>query len=261
MRQPLISLVAVLILLLPAAVQAAEVEKPVHPAISSAHPATVQPEAAQPKEQLPVSGKVVQTMNGGGYSYVLLKQASGEKVWLAIPQTNIELGAQLTFQPGMEMVNLASKSLNRTFERIIFSQGLVEEKTGKSGKKVSKKSPGSKGVAAIADGKVKVKKADGANAYTIAELYKLKGKLDKKNIVVRGKVVRVSANIMAKNWIHLQDGTGDNKKGTNNLVVTSQGVPVIGEVVTAKGVLYKNKDFGGGYKYEVIVEKAELEIQ
>jgi hypothetical protein len=66
---------------------------------------------------------------------------------------------------------------------------------------------------------------------------------------------------MGKNWIHLQDGSGDPRKKTHNLVVTSQAVPVIGEVVTARGTLYKNKDFGGGYKYEVIVEQAELEIQ
>lgn len=256
MRQPMINLMAVLILLLPAAVQAAEDEKPVQMVISS-----VLPEAEKPKVQLPVSGKVVQTMNGGGYSYVLLKQVNGDKVWLAVPQMSVELGAQLTFKPGMEMVNLPSKSLNRTFEKIIFTEGLMEDKGSKAGKKNAKKSPGSKGAVAAADEKVKVKKADGANAYTVAELYQKKGKLDKKNITIRGKVIRVSANIMGKNWIHLQDGTGDSKKGTNNLVVTSQGVPVIGEVVTAKGILYKNKDFGGGYKYEVIVEKAELEIQ
>ena len=108
---------------------------------------------------------------------------------------------------------------------------------------------------------IKVKKATGPNAYTVAELYKLKGKLDKKNVVVSGKVVRVSAGIMGKNWVHIQDGSGDSKKGTHDLVVTSQTVPVIGEIVTVKGTLYKNKDFGGGYKYEVIMEKAEISIQ
>lgn len=256
MRHPLTKVIAVLTLLMPAAVQAADGDKPVHPPMSSA-----QAELPKPKEQLPVSGKVVQTMNGGGYSYVLLKKADGNKVWLAVPQTAIELGAQLTFKPGMEMADLPSKSLNRTFERIIFSEGLMTEKEGKAGKKAGKKSPGSKGTVAAAEEKVKVDKAEGANAYTVADLFKQKGKLDKKEVVVRGKVMRVSANIMGKNWIHLQDGSGSQKKGNHNLVVTSQGIPVVGEVVTAKGTLYKNKDFGGGYKYEVIVEKAELEIQ
>ncbi|GAB7025221.1 hypothetical protein [Geotalea toluenoxydans] len=259
MKQPLILAAAVLISLLPLAGQADEGQKPVHPVISSARPGAEKPKEAEQPKQVQVSGKVMQTMNGGGYTYILVKQADGNKIWLAIPQTSVELGAQLTFKPGMEMVNLPSKSLNRTFDRIIFSEGIVEE--GKNAKKGTKKSPGSKGAIAVAEGKIKVKKATGANAYTVAELYKLKGKLNKKNIVVRGKVVRVSANIMGKNWIHLQDGSGDPKKGTHNLVVTSQAMPVIGEVVTAKGVLYGDKDFGGGYKYVVIVEKAELEIQ
>jgi hypothetical protein len=259
MKQPFILAAAVLISLLPMAGQAEEGQKPVHPVISSARPAAEQPkEAAKPKE-IPLSGKVMQTMNGGGYTYVLLKQAGGSKIWVAIPQTEIELGSRVTFQPGMEMTNLSSKALNRTFDRIIFSQGLVN--AGKGVKKEAKKSPGSKGAVTAAEGKIKVKKATGANAYTIADLYRLKDNLNQKKIVVRGKVVRVSANIMGKNWIHLQDGSGDQKKGTHNLVVTSQAMPVIGEVVTAKGILFKNKDFGGGYKYEVIVEKAELEIQ
>lgn len=256
MKRPLNLVAAALMLLLPVAGHGADAVKPVHPAISSARP-----EAVKPQVQTPVTGKVMQTMNGGGYSYILLKKASGDKVWLAVPQTNVELGATLTFKPGMEMADLQSKSLNRTFNKIIFSEGLVDEKGGKGARKSAKKSPGSKGSVAVAGEKIKVKKATGPNAYTVAELYKLKGKLDKKKIVVSGKVIRVSAGIMSKNWIHIQDGSGDSKKGTHDLVVTSQTVPVIGEVVTAKGTLYKNKDFGGGYKYEVIVEKADLEIQ
>ncbi len=257
MKRRLILAAAALMSFLPVVGHGADAGKPVHPAVSSARP-----EAAKPKAQAqaPVTGKVMQTMNGGGYSYILLKKKGGDKVWLAVPQMDVELGATLSFKPGMEMVNLQSKSLNRTFERIIFSEGLADGKGAKSAKKGDKKSPGSKGSVAAAE-KIKVKKATGPDAYTVAELYKLKGKLDKKKVVVSGKVVRVSANIMGKNWVHIQDGSGDPKKGTHDLVVTSQSVPVIGEVVTARGTLYKNKDFGGGYKYAVIVEKAELEIQ
>lgn len=260
MKQQSILAVAIVMMVLPAALQAEEAKMPVHPPMSSAHAAApAQKEAPPQPKQIKVTGKVMQTMNGGGYTYILVKQADGKKVWLAIPQTQIELGAKLTFKPGMEMVNLPSKSLNRTFDKIIFSEGLADE--GKSAKKGAKKSPGSKGAVAAAEGKIKVAKATGANGYTVAELYKLKDKLNKKKVAVNGKVVRVSANIMGKNWIHLQDGSGDQKKGTHDLVVTSQTVPVVGEVVTAKGTLYSNKDFGGGYKYAVIIEKADLEIK
>ena len=105
---------------------------------------------------------------------------------------------------------------------------------------------------------IKVEKAKGADAYTVAETYEKAGKLDKKAVVVRGKVVKVSKGIMGKNWVHLRDGSGDPGKGTNNLVVTTQDVPNIGDVVTAKGTLYKDKDFGSGYKYQAIVEEATV---
>jgi len=63
---------------------------------------------------------------------------------------------------------------------------------------------------------------------------------------------------MQKNWIHIQDGTGDEKKGTHNLVVTSQELPSVGDIVTFSGTAYKDKDFGMGYKYQVIVENGVL---
>ena len=106
--------------------------------------------------------------------------------------------------------------------------------------------------------RIKVEKAKGADAYTVSETYEKAGKLDKKTVVVRGKVVKVSRGIMGKNWVHLRDGSGDSRKGTNNLVVTTQGDPKVGDVVTAKGTLYKDKDFGAGYKYQVIVEEATV---
>ncbi len=105
---------------------------------------------------------------------------------------------------------------------------------------------------------IKVEKAKGADACTVSEAYENAGKLDKKTVVVRGKVVKVSKGIMGKNWVHLRDGSGDAGKGTNNLVATTQDVPNVGAVVTAKGTLHKDKDFGAGYKYRVIVEEATV---
>ena len=105
---------------------------------------------------------------------------------------------------------------------------------------------------------IKVEKAKGADAVNVAETYEKAEKLDKKTVVVRGKVVKVSKGIMGKNWVHLRDGSGDPGMGTNNLVVTTQDVPKVGDVVTAKGILSKDKDFGAGYKYKVIVEEATV---
>lgn len=106
--------------------------------------------------------------------------------------------------------------------------------------------------------KIKVEKAKGPDAYNVAETFENAPKLDGKSVSVRGKVVRMSKGIMGKNWVHLQDGSGDAGKKTNDLVVTTQDTPAVGDVVTAKGTLHKDKDFGSGYKYTVIVEEATV---
>ena len=219
--------------------------------------ATIPTPPPQPTESH--KGKVLQTINSGGYTYVELRKKSGEKVWLAITAAEITVGSQQTFTPGMVMHNFESKTLKRNFDQIIFSE-LVAPAKSKEKKDVSGASSGSRGTVSP-DVKVKVKKATGKNAYTVAELYKNKAKLNKKKVVVRGKVVKVSSGIMGKNWIHLRDGSGSHATGDFNLVVTSKSVPAEGEVVLVNGTFYKDKDFGSGYKYDAIVEEAEFKIE
>ncbi len=77
-----------------------------------------------PDIKAPLSGKVIETMDSGGYTYVNLEN-SGKKVWAAVPITKVSVGQELTLQPGQEMTNFNSKSLNRTFESVIFSGGVI----------------------------------------------------------------------------------------------------------------------------------------
>jgi hypothetical protein len=102
-----------------------------------------------------------------------------------------------------------------------------------------------------------IKKADGGK--TVEEIFAGKDQLNGKTVAVRGKVVKFSPEIMGKNWIHLQDGTG--KEGTNDLTVTTAAVAKTGDTVLVKGTLVANKDFGYGYKYDVIMEDATLTVE
>ena len=212
--------------------------------------------SAQPAESPPapiLSGKVVEAMNSGGYTYVRLEK-SDKKIWVAIPEMKVAVGQEISFQPGITMNNFTSKTLNRTFETIVFSSGAI----GRQGAGANNKSEGHKQMEVSASKAVKVQKASGPNGYTVAELYEKRIDLDKKGVVVRGRVVKVLAGIMGKNWIHLQDGSGDPSKGTDDIVVTSRDLPSAGDTVTAKGTLFKDKDFGQGYSYPVIVEQASV---
>ncbi len=199
------------------------------------------------------SGKVVETMNSAGYTYVCIEK-NGKKTWFAVPETKVVKGQDISLAPGMEMKDFESKTLKRKFDRIIFSEGVL----GQQGPVSNKKAAGSKGSNVAVTEKIKVEKATGPDAYTVAEIYKNSKKLEKKKVVIKGKVVKVAANIMNKNWVHLRDGSGDAKTGTNDLIVTSDDLPAVGDVVTASGTLYNDKDFGAGYKYAVIVENASI---
>ncbi len=94
----------------------------------SAKQQTPAPQAAQPATpmaQAPggLSGMVVETMNAGGYTYVLIEN-NGTKMWVAGPQTTVKVGQHVTCQPGAEMKNFTSPTMKRTFDSIIFSSGI-----------------------------------------------------------------------------------------------------------------------------------------
>ena len=122
----------------------------------------------------------------------------------------------------------------------------------------SASAPGNTSVNATGDEKISVAKAIGPNAITVAEAFSNGAKWDKKKVIVNGKVVKVSTSIMKRNWIHIQDGTGSLKKKTNNLVCTSKDMAAVGDVVSVRGVLAIDRDFGSGYSYKAIIENAEF---
>jgi len=71
-----------------------------------------------------LSGKVVETMNAAGYTYVCLEN-SGRKTWVAVPEMKVKVGQQVSCQPGVVMQNFTSKTLKRTFDSIVFSGGIM----------------------------------------------------------------------------------------------------------------------------------------
>jgi hypothetical protein len=208
-----------------------------------------------------ITGKVVETMNSGGYTYVCVEN-NGKKTWVAVPQMQVAVSSKMSFMPGGVMTNFTSKTLNRTFDSIIFSGGPVAAGSSKgspSGMPPGDAHNGSKTNVAGLDKNIKVVKASGANAYTVAEVYEKRAALNTKQVTVRGKVVKFSQGIMGKNWVHLQDGSGDQQKSTHNLVATTQDTAAVGDIVTVTGTFAKDKDFGAGYVYKAIIEDAKVQ--
>jgi hypothetical protein len=179
------------------------------------------------------------------------------------------------------MQNFTSTSLDRTFPEIIFSSGLVGKdsvppampsagtgadtfsqaltsEAGNAAADVSNMVTGSQ-KAIVPQGEVKVDKAQGENSYTVEEIFAKAQELNGKTVTVHGKVMKVSPRIMGRNWIHLQDGTGNPDNKTHDLVVTtSQDPDADWDIITVEGVLAANKDFGSGYTYDAIIEDANI---
>jgi RecJ-like exonuclease len=85
-----------------------------------------------------------------------------------------------------------------------------------------------------------------------------RAKLVGKTVTVRGTVVKFNGGIMDRNWFHLQDGSGKAADGTNDLTVTTDAVVKVGDVVTVTGTVATEKDFGSGYSYALMLEKAKI---
>lgn len=95
-----------------------------------------------------------------------------------------------------------------------------------------------------------------AKLQTVAALNQNRATLAGKTISAQGKVVKVNNGIMGRNFVHVQDGTGD--ATSNNLVVTSKQTANVGDQVTITGVVVVNRDFGAGYSYPLLIEEASI---
>ena len=210
-------------------------------------------------------------MNAAGYTYVYVDDGT-EKIWAAAPEFAVSVGDEVMVPEGMAMHNYHSQTLDRDFDVVYFVEAVLNASNpnvGASGMG-SAASPASMQMpeghppinANTAPPEVDltaIQKADGG--LTIGEIYAGKADLSEKTVTLRGKVVKFSPQIMGTNWIHLQDGSGDQASGTNDLTVTS-GVQVkVGDTVVASGPLTLDKDFGYGYKYNLIMENAEVNIE
>lgn len=190
-------------------------------------------------------GVVIDTLNGGGYTYLEL-EAFGKKFWAAVEGIKIEKGTEVRFTEELKAKNFESLSLKRTFDEIIFASNLqYRTKVAETGK------------IAVINELVKESPYKQKDTLSVKESTMQRKELNGKTIVVRGKVVKASENILERNFIHIQDGTGEGSE-VGRIVFTSKELPKVGDVVSAKGVVSVDKNFGSGYVYAIIVENASF---
>lgn len=231
----------------------------------------------QPSQAETITGKVAETMSTAGYTYVLVDTGS-KKVWAAAVQFEVKVGDSVSFGATDPMVNYHSKSLDRDFDQVYFTGGITVG-AGAAGSPAQPKLPpghpalpGSTAATLppghpplTGEGAHKkvdltgIKKADGGK--TVQEIFTDHTKLAGKTVSVRGKVVKYNAMILGKNWLHIQDGSGNADNRDNDLTVTSSTPAKLGDTVLVTGSVSLNKDFGANYKYAVILDDAKVIVE
>lgn len=194
-----------------------------------------------------IKGEVLEIKEVESYTYLRLKTKDGE-TWAAVVKAPVKKGAEVSIENTMVMTNFESKSLKKTFPTIVFGTLAGAAMSFPAASPPKQEAPDTP-----------VPKAGGANARTVAEIITKATELKDKPVLVRGKVVKFTAGVMGKNWMHLRDGSGSAANNTNDIIVTTMDLAKIGDIVTAKGVVHTDKDFGSGYSYKVLVEEATLQ--
>lgn len=262
-------------------------------AAPEAQGAAVQSDQADEPAGDAVAGEVLELIDVPNYTYMRVGARGSEGSWVAVPTAKVAVGAKISVGNAMKMTDFKSTALNRTFPVIYF--GNLDGAAPPHGMApVAGNNPHANGAdphaaganphaggyangadphAGFADqggasphgqaaaSPVEVKplpRAAGPNGKTVAEVNQQRTALVGKTVRIQGTVVKATGGILGKTYLHLRDGSGDAAAGSNDITVTTEALPKVGEVITVEGVVATDIDIGSGYKFPTLVQNATV---
>ena len=194
-----------------------------------------------------VSLEVLQTEK---YTYLRVLENNKDTFWIAASKLeNAKVGAQYFYRGGLLKTNFESKEHNRVFDKVYLVSNIIDASSHPG----SQQQGQSQVNATSSVNSSEVKKISGA--VKLSDLFKNKSTYNGKSIIVSGKVVKVNNGIMGRNWVHIQDGTKCSSKDCDLTITTNANV-AIGSNAAFEGKIILDKDFGSGYKYDILMEEA-----
>lgn len=184
--------------------------------------------------------------NAGMYTYIKVSE-NNEEYWVAIPKSEIEIGKEYYYKGGMKMVNFESKELNKTFDTVWFLDTFFKKDPNKINLGNTQN--------IVTPDVTEIIEQPG-NGTSVEKLLSDSESFSNKEIVIKGKVVKVNKNILNRNWVHLKDGTGFKDK--TEITISTTDTVKLGDVLTFKGLVTLDKDFGYGYVYPVLLENGQV---
>jgi hypothetical protein len=223
-----------------------------------------------------IEGEVLEVIDVPQYSYLRLGEKGATGTWVAVPTAGLSVGGHARVRDSMKMEGFTSTSLKRTFPVIYF--GTLDD--GRATATVSPPAAGKSTHANRADmgadpdhamktahqplGAIDVKpvsRAEGPNAKTVAEVVAQRKDLAGKAVRIHGTVVKSTPSVLGRTYLHLRDGSGDAAAGTNDVAVTTEATPAVGDTIVVEGVAALDRDIGAGYRFPTIVENAKILAQ
>jgi hypothetical protein len=196
----------------------------------------------------PHIGRVIEKIPAKGYTYLQVTE-NKKDFWIAVPTMEIEVGETVYFSRFMIMEDFQSDNIDKSFDEILFVEDARKSPTPDEMKKIHS------GVLSSEKQDIKIEPL--SDGKTIQQIFSSKSTLNGELVKVKGKVVKFNKQIMKRNWIHIQDGTGNENEF--DLVITSDDEVKVGDIITAEGKIAVDKDFGAGYFFPVIIEDAKIE--
>jgi hypothetical protein len=193
-------------------------------------------------------GKVIDKIPAKGYTYLQVSENKND-YWIAVPTMEIEIGETVYFSRFMVMEDFRSDNIDKSFDQILFVEDARKSPTPDEMKKIHA------GTTSTEKQEIKVEPLK--DGKTIQQIYSDKSALTGTIVKVKGQVTKFNKQIMKRNWIHIQDGTGTENEF--DLVITTNTEVQVGEIIIAEGKVAVDKDFGAGYFFPVMIEDALIE--
>ena len=204
--------------------------------------------------------RVNETLPTKKYIYMNVTE-DGKDFWIATAKQDIAIGGTYFYRGGLLKTNFESKEYNRMFDTIYLVTNIVKQDHGNNTGNL--KADFTDNLEATNESNTSQKETIPTHteavvahkgSIKIAELVANPKSFEGKTVQITGKVVKVNPNIMNRNWLHLQDGS----KNDFDLVVTTNTFVPEGKTITIKAKVSLDRDFGAGYRYDLILEEGVL---
>lgn len=194
---------------------------------------------------------VNEILQGSRYTYLNVTE-DGNPYWIVLPKKEVEKGATYYYRGGLKKTNFKSAEHDRVFEEVYLVSDVSKNPNmfGVDGSDPQELSA----AGSVPEDNSKIEPPPGG--ITIAELFANSKKYNGQTVRVKGRCVKLNNMIMDRNWVHIEDGSLENSE--DDLTVTTTENVALGAIVAFEGRITLNKDFGAGYKYDIIMEDARL---